>query len=549
MANDGSGATTFTSPSLPTSAETAYVWQLARSGSLPADPANLRRMLSVAPAEVERYDEEIRTFRGLGDQHASRLLSERDTLVSYTAFCRSVLSPAQKLPNELLAKIFDLYFHETLHPGTGAITLEDQMQFFTRRALQELAQVCFRWYCVAIGTPQLWSTIIIHSDVWDRSFVYPEILTKLLASLLIRGKDYPLIIEMSIYPTMHCKRVLALLCRHARRWRKAHFWSIPQSQTFFHPTKNLKLDRLVSLSLDVESESWKDITAFQNSPFLTELTVARFHKLPILPWPQIKTVTYNSLGDGNPVRSALSVLRTAINMSICTLLLDLRRYDPNSESWGIHTTSRTQELYIQLMTSAGNDNDPVLGRFLDSLTLPRLTVLDIHPDDGGGVGVGVFPPLWSAAAFLDLADRSGFNNSTSLTSLALYVQVTDVELLHCLSAVPQLEKLELRDCVPAAVTDTFLRGLQLHGSTPLVPHLGLFSICCGLDFDDSTWVDLLASRRRVHSGQNRPFKAKLWWYEPRTRAVSSEALERIAQLVSEGGLVFDSGAYVSGIHG
>ncbi|KAK7043368.1 hypothetical protein R3P38DRAFT_3259355 [Favolaschia claudopus] len=546
MANDGSGATTFTSPFLPTSAEIAYVRQLARSGSLPADLANLRRILSVAPAELERYDEEIRTSRGLGDQYESRLLSEREILVSYTAFCRSVLSPAQKLPNELLAEIFDLYFHEKIHPGTGAITLEDQMQFFARRALQELAQVCFRWYCVAVETPQLWSTIIIHSDVWDRAFVYPEILTKLLASLLIRGKDYPLTIEMSIYPTMHCKRVLALLCRHARRWRKAHFWSIPQSQTFFHPTKNLKLDRLVSLSLDVESESWKDITAFQRAPFLTELTVARFHKLPILPWPQIKTVTYNSLGDGNPVRSALSVLRIAINIAICTLLLDLRRYDPNSESWGIHTTSQTQELYIQLMTSAGND--PVLGRFLDSLTLPRLNVLDIHPDDGG---VGVFPPLLSADAFLGLADRSGFNKSTSLTSLALYVQVTDVELLRCLGAVPQLEKLLIRDCTPAAITDAFLRGLQFHGSTPLVPNLGLFSICCGLDFDESLYVDLLASRSRVHgaSGQNRPFKAKLWWYEPRTRAVSSEALERIAQLVSEGGLVFDSGAYVSEIQG
>ncbi|KAK7013764.1 hypothetical protein R3P38DRAFT_3003903 [Favolaschia claudopus] len=548
MANDGSGATTFTSPFLPTLVEIAYVRQLARSGSLPADLANLRRMLSVAPRELERYDEEIRAFRGLGDQYESRLLSERETLVSYTAFCRSVLSPAQKLPNELLAEIFDLYFHETLHPGPAGISLKDQMHFFARRALQELAQVCFRWYCIAIGTPQLWSTIIIHSDVWDRAFVHPEILPKLLASLLIRGKDYPLTIEMSIYPTMHCKRVLALLCRHARRWRKAHFWSIPQSHTTFYPTKNLKLDRLVSLSLDVESESWKDITAFQNSPFLTELTVARrFHKLlPILPWPQIKTVTYNSLADGNPVRSALSVLRTAINIAICTLLLDLRRYDPNSESWGIHTTSRTQELYIQLMTSAGND--PVLGRFLDSLTLPRLNVLDIHPDDGGGA----FPPLWSADAFLDLADRSGFNNSTSLTSLALYVQVTDVELLRCLGAVPQLEKLELRDCTPAAVTDTFLRGLQLHVTpafTPLVPNLGLCSICCGLNFDDSLYVDLLASRSRVHGGQNSSFKARLWWYEPRTRAVSSEALERIARLVSEGGLVFDSGAYVFGIHG
>ncbi|KAK7013811.1 hypothetical protein R3P38DRAFT_2545877 [Favolaschia claudopus] len=447
--------------------------------------------------------------------------------------------------NYWLGEIFDLCLHEKLIPGVGTNTLEDQMQLFARRDLQELAQVCFRWYCVAIGTPQLWSTIIIHSDVWDRSLLHAEILTKLLESLLIRGKDYPLTIEMGISDTMRCDQILSLLSRHAHRWQKVDFWSSRGQNTTFHRIKNLKLDRLVSLSLDV---AWERVKAFRNAPALTELSFERdFENLPLLPWSQMKTVNYDSLGAGDPVHSALSLLRAATNLMTCRLYLYLQGYDPDDEPWGIHTTSPTQELYIQLMTSTGND--PILGRFLDSLTLPHLNVLDIHPDDGG-----IFPPLWKpfyfrcADAFLGLADRSGFHSS--LTSLALHVQVKDVDLLRCLGAMPLLEKLVIRDCTPSAVTDTFLRGLvlQLHGSTPdLVPNLTFFSIRCALSFTDPVYFDLLASRAQT---QTRDFRSNLWWYATRRREVSSELVNNIAKLVAkmEGRFVFNSGAYLRAIH-
>ncbi|KAK7058208.1 hypothetical protein R3P38DRAFT_2844830 [Favolaschia claudopus] len=545
MASDSLPARSFTSTLSPTPADLVDIQQLARCGT-----------------DLERYDAEIENLKvaeqnRLVEQELSRLTLEREILASYAAFCQSVLSPAQKLPNELLGEIFDLCLHEKLIPGVGTNTLEDQMHLFARRDLQELAQVCFRWYCVAIGTPQLWSTLIIHSDVWDRSLLHAEILTKLLESLLIRGKDYPLTIEMGISDTMRCDQVLSLLSRHAHRWRDVDFWSSRGQNTTFHRIKNLKLDRLVSLSLDV---AWERVKAFRNARCLTELTFERdFTDLPLLPWSQIKTVNYDSLKAGDPVHSALSLLRAANNLTTCHLYLYLQGYDPDDddddEPWGTHTiTSPTQKLSIQLMTSTGND--PILGRFLDSLTLPHLNVLHIHPDDGG-----VFPPLWSADAFLNLAYRSGFHQlESSLTSLALHVQVTDVDLLRCLGVVPLLEKLVIRDCTPAAVTDTFLRGLvlQLHGSTPdLVPNLAFLSIRCALSFTDAVYFDVLASRTQARDVQSRTlardrdkFQSNLWWYATRRREVSEQLVENIARLVAkmEGRFVFCSGAYLRAIH-
>ncbi|KAK7055890.1 hypothetical protein R3P38DRAFT_3253851 [Favolaschia claudopus] len=542
MASDSLPARSFSSTFAPTPAELVDIQQLARSGSLPVDPARIRAVISGAPADLERYDAEIENLkvaeRNLQRKLSRRLTLERETLASYAAFCRSVLSPAQKLPNELLGEIFDLCLRKKINPGASTSRLEDQMNLLARRDLQELAQVCFRWYCVAIGTPQLWSMIIIYSGVWDRSFFHAEILMKLLESFLIRGKDHPLTIEMTISDTMRCDQVLALLSQHAQRWREVDFLASRGQNTTFHRIKNLKLDRLVSLSLDV---AWEQrVKAFRKAPVLTELSFKRdFESLPRLPWSQIKTVSYDSLGAGDPVHSALSLLRAATNLTTCRLYLYLQGYDLDDESWGIHTTSRTQKLYIQLMTSTGSD--PILGHFLDSLTLPHLNVLDIHPNNGSS-----FPLLWSTDAFLGLADRSGFHSS--LTYLALHVQVKDVDLLRCLSAVPLLEKLLIRDCTPSAVTDTFLRGLQLDATTtttpdsaPLVPNLAFFSLRCALSFTDPVYFDLLASR----TSQARDFQSDLWWYATRRREVSAKLVENIAKLVAkmEGRFVFKSGAY------
>ncbi|KAK7013756.1 hypothetical protein R3P38DRAFT_2638883 [Favolaschia claudopus] len=541
MADDSLLAHGFTSNFTPTPADLADIQRLARCGSLPSDPGRIRAIVSGAPADLEQYLAEIERVEQQQNmqQELRRLTLEHKTLASYAAFCCSLLSPAQRLPNELLVEIFDLCFPAKLYCMGVSGSSVDEVSRLTRRHLQRLAQVCFRWYRVALNTPKLWSTIVIHPDLWDNAPLDDTTLMNLLESSLERGKEHPLNIVVSLSPGNCSDSVLETLFRQAPRWREADIWSVGGPSDVLSRATNWKLDRLVSLSLDVGS--WRDIKAFQHAPSLTELTFGReFDDLPILPWPQIKTVTYDSLSDDSPLHSALSVLRAAVNLVTCTLHFHLEGYDTDNEPWGTHATSRTRELYIRWMTSIGND--PILGRFLDSLTLPRLDVFDIRPDDGG-----VFPPLWSTNAFLGLAHRSEFQST--VTYLGLHVQVTDIGLLRCLGALSQLEQLVIRDCTPPAVTDYFLRGLQLHalpGSTPLVPNLGFLSIRCRLSFTDPVLVDLLASRRRVR-GED-VFKMNLWWYATRRREVASETLERIAQLVSEGGLIFDSGAYDRAIH-
>ncbi|KAK7043343.1 hypothetical protein R3P38DRAFT_2766894 [Favolaschia claudopus] len=338
MADDSLLARSFTSNFTPTPADLADIQRLVRCGSPPSDPARIRAIISGAPADLERYVAEIEKVEQQNmQQELRRLTLEHKTLAS-------LLSPVQRLPNELLAEIFDLCFPANLYCMGVSGSSVDEVSRLTRRHLQRLVQVCFRWYRVALNTPKLWSTIVIHFDLWGNASLDDTTLRNLLESSLERGKEHPLDIV-------------------------------------------------------------RDIKAFQHAPSLTELTIGReFDDLPTLPWPQIKTVTYDSLSDDSPFHSALSLLRAAINLVTCTLCFHLEGYDPDNEPWGTHATSRTRELYIQWMTSTGNET--TLGRFLDSLTLPCLDVFDIRPDDGG-----VFPPLWPTHDFLSLAGRSGFQST------------------------------------------------------------------------------------------------------------------------------------------
>ncbi|KAK7058213.1 hypothetical protein R3P38DRAFT_2393072, partial [Favolaschia claudopus] len=52
--------------------------------------------------ELERYDAKIRQL----ETEMPRMASERHSLASYAASCRSALAPIHRLPNELLADIF-----------------------------------------------------------------------------------------------------------------------------------------------------------------------------------------------------------------------------------------------------------------------------------------------------------------------------------------------------------------------------------------------------------------------------------------------------------
>ncbi|KAK7058200.1 hypothetical protein R3P38DRAFT_1196083 [Favolaschia claudopus] len=533
----GGQVTGFSSAFVPTPIDVANIKELARSGVFPIQSqlSKLRTTISAAPAELGRYDVEIERLQAA----LSRLTSERSMLASYTDFCRSVLSPVQRLPNELLANIFDLCFPENLYVIFNEISADDEVDQLARRYLLQLGQVCTRWYRVAMETPKLWSNIAVDTDAWKD---YPEEDARradLLESSLARGRNYPLILHVGISDSDTCDVIVVeSLLRHAHRWKDVFVASsgAPCVALF---SAMINLDQLEMLDLSVSS--WGQVPAFTNAPRLTSLAFSGYvDDLPLLPWTQITTITNSVSHDfPSPSYSPVSVLNLAPNLAVCTFYLDVREDFPH-EPWDVQATSAVKELFFLLLTSEGDFS--VVAHLFDTLTLPNLESLDICPFDGGS------PPIWSSTHFLALVERSGFDSC--LTWLAIHAVVSDEELLRCLRALPKLERLFVTECrsSPATITDNFLRGLFfVRNIASVVPKLQLLSLRCGLDFSDSVYADLLASRTQTFDGTS-AFESNLWWFEPRKREFSIEAMERINQLVVDGGIIFNTGKYDPAVH-
>jgi hypothetical protein len=112
--------------------------------------------------------------------------------------------------------------------------------------------------------------------------------------------------------------------------------------------------------------------------------------------------------------------------------------------------------------------------------------------------------------FLALAQRSSFY--THLQHLDISARLTESDFLRCLSALPVLENLSIRDVrqpVLPLVTDSLLQALTRNPDMPpLVPRLFSLHLTSLLRFTDDVFRDFIASR--IESDLGGPFEIVLY---------------------------------------
>ncbi|KAF7354068.1 hypothetical protein MVEN_01094200 [Mycena venus] len=499
----------FSSALLPNTAQISQLHNLLRSNALPPETSSLQRMISASPAELERYDSEIERLH----KELDRLKSERHTLASYAKGCRSVLAPIRRLPTELLAEIFEMC--SPTYTISDQTTTREEVDRVSKRHLRQLAQVSSFWYNIAMGTPKLWSTIVLDTALWNRCILSAKTLFSLLESSLKLGGNHPLTIE--------------LLSQHAWRWEDVYFWSDIDSSRYLTSAKG-NLDRLEKLYISAE---WRGVDIFRLAPLLTEIIFCgKVENVPHLPWPQIQTLTY--IGEAYMVPFlSFSLLVKAHNVATALFDIDLRNAQFDAP-WQL-VSSNVQFITFELAVH----DLRVVGRMFDSLTLPHLKSFNFTPRPDGR------PPLWSTESFLSLAERSSFQHN--LTRLEIDATATDEDLLRCLPVLPQLEELVISDSTSHGenilITDTLLQGLVYKsGSTPLIPRLDFLCLTFVLGFNDSLFVEVVNSRLDDYfNGLAAAFEVHLWWLPACRREASSQMLAQLLSLVSAGDLAFKSG--------
>ncbi|KAJ7653978.1 hypothetical protein DFH06DRAFT_1474636 [Mycena polygramma] len=509
----------FVPSAIPTDAQTQELQQLLRSNAVPPDVSLLQNTIAAASSELERYGAEIQrvynTFRSL--------LSSRSTLAAYESGCRSLCAPIRRLPPELLVEIFDICSVDVDKSVWEDSTTADEFDRVSKRKLLQLSQVCAHWRKLAIGTPQLWSTILCDTSLWRPSS--SDTLLSLLDSSLSRGGDYPLKIQVAVLSgDPYQEAVLALLSRHAPRWLNVYVSTDLASSRYLSSVKG-NLHRLEKFHMVA---NWNGVDILRGAPCLSDFTVVgAVADIPELPWAQIRTFAYFGPTDVD-LAALFLLLRDKQSIVDFTLDLDLSGV-PVDISWP-SLSSDIQTLHLQLGVShLPAHASQVVGLVFKSLTLPCLRALNIMPMSDPGP-----PPVWHSEHFLELADRSSFHSH--LTRLHIDAVITEQELLRCVAVLSLLEELCLCDCRDSEhdlITDALLQGLSRNAeNTTLLPSLAVLCLTSRLRFTDAMFLDFVSSRLPSTFGEC--FQAEVWWLPDRHREFPPELVEQLSILHCEG---------------
>ncbi|KAJ7045143.1 hypothetical protein C8F04DRAFT_989778 [Mycena alexandri] len=145
------------------------------------------------------------------DETIDSLTRNNESLSQIVLRSRSILSPIRRIPPEILTHIFLL----------SAPSLEEFKHVpwydLVERSPWTLGRICRRWRAVALASPALWSTIIIHGQ-----YDFEPCSLPMLEAQLIRSGAHPLEIffdyEHSVYDST-ADMALEALAKHSARWK------------------------------------------------------------------------------------------------------------------------------------------------------------------------------------------------------------------------------------------------------------------------------------------------------------------------------------------
>ncbi|KAJ6513658.1 hypothetical protein C8R47DRAFT_616875 [Mycena vitilis] len=508
----------FVPSAIPTDAETQQLQRLLRSNAVPPDVQLLQDTFAVASSELERYEAEIQRVYNI----FRSLLSRRSILAAYESGCRSLCAPIRRLPPELLIEIFDICTVDVDKSVWEDSTTGDEFDRVSKRKLLQLSQVCAHWRKIAMGTPQLWSTISCDTSLWHP--FSSDTLLSLLESSLSRSEGHPLKIQVAVLSgDPDQEAVLALLSRHAQRWLNVYVSTDLASSRYLSSVQG-NLHRLEKFHMVA---NWNGVDILRDAPRLSDFTVVgAVADIPELPWTQIRTFAYFARTDVD-LAALFLLLRDKQSIVDFTLDLDLSSV-PVDIPWP-SLSSDIQTLGLQLGVSHLPEHaSQAIGLVFESLTLPMLRGLKLMPMPDWP------PPVWHSEHFLELADRSSFHSH--LTRLHIDAVITEQEVLRCVAVLPLLEELSLCDCRDSEhnlITDSLLQGLSGNAeNTRPLPRLAILCFTTRLRFTDTTFLDCVSSR--LPSTFDECFRAEVRWLPDRHREFSPELVEQLSNLHCEG---------------
>ncbi|KAK7031034.1 hypothetical protein VNI00_013824 [Paramarasmius palmivorus] len=419
---------------------------------------------------IAEPEEQVRLL----DEKIKQLQSERDRLQSFVDDHRALLSPARRLPRDIVAEIFLYCLPTNYLPVCDA-----------SKAPLVLTAICGSWREIAVTTPRLWQAI---------HFVFPSLFgytidedfrtlchfrRESLQLWLKRAGSLPLTIschaQYNDKKPIHVAKELRtiyfeyvkILSRYSTQWKNLYLSSI--SRELLLPLQELKpndVPLLSSLSLEANSfehgRPWMSMSTeypllnIMRAPSLLALHLSReavdIFTLPVQ-WSNLAELFIRSLPSSaapiSPVQAVQRLVRSCHSLRKCTLDLTVSTDDDVSVLPPRETWQHLSELRINLAINIPEDAERshrVIQQIFDSISTPSLSHLVLSMPDK--------TVTMQQAPFLDLLQAS----ECRLVSLELDVLLSSMALIGILQRIPTLSSLHLTDA-PRSISYVSFGGM------------------------------------------------------------------------------------------
>ncbi|KAJ7274937.1 hypothetical protein C8J57DRAFT_1714664 [Mycena rebaudengoi] len=515
----------FSSDLLPNPNETTQLVDLIRSNCVPPERSHLRSVLSSAPAELARFDQEIGRLQTI----LERTQIARAVLQSHYDGCRSVFSLLHRMPSEILCKIFACVPPLEPHAAVKSRSqnfkegMDEEFESVAQVHLLRLASVCSRWHTLVMGTPVLWSKVTVHNYYWSE---HRRELLDLLQLVLNRGVNSPLTVH-AVHQTFRAEP-MKLLAQYSRRWR--HFSLETTQNLAWLSTVKGQLPILETLTIHGGTVGRKDLEPFQDAPLLTRLNYnGSINALSTFPLKQLHHLSYLAV-DATELGHALSLMN---NLSDTATFL-LQAYTTEVDlPLGLTPVAATLRAFVIILGDNLDRAGKILGEIFDNLTMQvqKLSIL----------GCRLVWPHPQSLAFLS---RSSLSRSLKVLEIP-YAVITEATLAECLGELPALEHLAVSDHNTWGVTNhlitnsLFQRLTWTSDPSCLVPRLNFLSCRTRLIFSDAVFLLFVLSRVAPGRNSSGPFKTTLLWYDGYERDLDVGVQQQLQELKLRKEYVFD----------
>ncbi|KZP34320.1 hypothetical protein FIBSPDRAFT_1035387 [Athelia psychrophila] len=426
---------------------------LGCNGLAPSQVLAVEQTVAATLTDIRELDREISRYEAAAEE----LRSKRTTLQYFADTHKSLLTPATRLPADVLTQIFQ---HCVIAPWLSSAPHLWNLRYECDNTPLMVASVSRQWRNVALSTPQLWSVLsLVLRPKHTKQYI------ELAKMWLFRAGNSPLSIRLVTYKDYNepFRKLMEIFAPTSRRWRHIHFkLPLPVVQYLIGVNFDIPIAEMLQL------HGWGDdlfpvptgshaprLRGFHAGPNVTTRSLT-------LPWDQLRDVKF--ISEDGDFQSAINILALTPDVERCELRVE--GYGPGVRPAVLVNHTSLQLRQLRSLIAVFEDTDPTA--LFANLRMPNIRELSLSVETSWEP---LKPSLMTLCSETSL-EKLSLHTWTMFPEDAIFLSGGD--MVEILEAAQCLRVLEVLDINPKFIDTVFLesfRQLNPSGAPKLCPKL------------------------------------------------------------------------------